>query len=291
MSSLTRTGHFPIGFRRGESDWQEDLDELLSWAVANEFAALDLTTDGDIAAGKVTSAGLQIGAVDLPEWKGMIAAEEKIREQSIRRNADYVEACSSLGVRNFFIVMLPENPTLPRAQNFAYMLESLQQLGPALESCGGRLVIEGYPGPGALCCTPEGYRALFERCSSPAIGINYDPSHLIRMGIDPIRFLDEFVSRVFHVHAKDTELFLERIYEYGREQPPTFADTFAFGSSCWRYTIPGHGQMNWTEGFRVLERAGYAGAVSVELEDANFNGSKESEQAGLNASRLFLEGC
>ena len=67
------------------------------------------------------------------------------------------------------------------------MVDSLNALSLALEAAGGRLVIEGWPGPGALCCTPETYRATFRECPSPAIGVNYDPSHLLRMGIDPIR--------------------------------------------------------------------------------------------------------
>jgi len=70
------------------------------------------------------------------------------------------------------------------------------------------------------------------------MGVNYDPSHLIRMGIDPLRFLKEFVGRVYHVHGKDAELFADNLYEYGHEQPPTFAKEMNFGSMAWRYTIP-----------------------------------------------------
>ena len=38
---------------------------------------------------------------------------------------------------------------------------------------------------------------------------NFDPSHLIRMGIDPLRFLEEFIDSVYHVHGKDTEILAE----------------------------------------------------------------------------------
>jgi len=151
--------------------------------------------------------------------------------------------------------------------------------------------VEGWPGPGALCCTPEGFREFFKACPSKALGVNYDPSHLIRMGIDPLRFLREFASRVFHVHGKDTELLPEGLYEFGNTQPPTFAKEIAFGSRHWRYTIPGHGIMSWTEALGILKESGYAGCVSIELEDANFNGSEQSEKLGLTLGRDFLKGA
>ncbi|HEX8234776.1 MAG TPA: hypothetical protein VF600_02380 [Abditibacteriaceae bacterium] len=61
------------------------------------------------------------------------------------------------------------------------------------------------------------------------------------MGIDPIRFLKEFASRVGHVHGKDTEIINDDLYEYGWEQPATFKENPAFGTTAWRYTIPGQG--------------------------------------------------
>ena len=120
------------------------------------------------------------------------------------------------------------------------------------------------------------------------MGVNYDPSHLIRMGIDPIRFLKEFVGRVYHVHGKDTELFADNLYEYGHEQPPTFAKEMGFGSMAWRYTIPGHGCTRWTEVFKILAAHNYKGVVSIELEDENFNTNEDGEKAGLTHGLNFL---
>jgi len=128
-------------------------------------------------------------------------------------------------------------------------------------------------------------------CISPAVGVNYDPSHLVRMGIDPMRFLKEFVPRIHHVHAKDTELSPERLYTFGHELPPTFEPRPLFGRNHWRYTIPGHGQTPWIEVFETLDAHGYGGAVSIEMEDRHFHGSEDLEKAGLLHSALFLEGC
>lgn len=255
------------------------------------MAVLDLGSDADQLAGTVVEAGLKVGSADLPAWSGLITADVAKREAAVAQQAAYVEACAKHGIRNYFLVMLPEDPAKSREENFGLMVEGLNLLTPHLEQHGGRLVIEGWPGPGALCCTPEGYRAVIKEVASPSVGINFDPSHLIRMGIDPIRFVDEFASRVYHVHGKDTEIITEGLYEYGTEQPATFAKGHGFGAYHWRYTIPGHGVTRWTRAFETLKAAGYDGAVSIELEDENFNTDEAGEKQGLLSGATFLAGC
>lgn len=286
----TRTGKFPIGFRQGWQDWQKDLTKLLAWANVNELSGIDLGRDADKTGKVVQAAGLRIGSVDLKEWEGMLSSSAATRKKAIAANTKYIEACASLGPLNHFVVMLPEDPARPRAENFGYMCDSFAKLAPIFEACKARIVIEGWPGPGALCCTPEGYRAFFDAVPSKAMGVNYDPSHLLRMGIDPLIFLDEFIDRVYHVHGKDCELLEENFYEYGHEQPMTFGTPLPFGGSTWRYTIPGHGATRWGEVLSMLVAKRYKGMICIELEDANFNGSQESEAAGILTGAQFLSG-
>ncbi len=287
----TRTGGFPIGFRRLWFQWHKDLDGLVAWAKENHFGAIDLGMDADQTGGAVVKAGLKLGSVDLAVWQRMISPDKAVREDAIAKNSAYIKACAAFGPMNHFLVMLPEKPELPRKENFGYMVESFRKLAPVLEAHQAKIVIEGWPGPGALCCTPEGYGEFFKACPSPAMGVNYDPSHLLRMGIDPLRFLREFASRVYHVHGKDTELLDEGLYLYGNTQEPTFGKPHGFGGMSWRYTIPGHGAVRWVEIFRILADAGYKGAVSIELEDENFTTSPEAEKAGILHARDFLQGC
>jgi sugar phosphate isomerase/epimerase len=289
--STTRTGNFSIGFRRGGGQWQRQLSDAVGWAKENNFSALDLGKEGAETVQQVLDAGLKVGTVDLPVWQAMLSADAGKRREAVAQNAARIQELAPLGPRNYFVVMLPENANLSRKENFGYMVESFSELAPTLEAANARIVVEGWPGPGALVCTPEGYRAFFEQVPSQSMAINYDPSHLIRMGIDPLRFLREFVDRVAHVHGKDTELNSEGLYEYGHEQAATFGKAVGFGGMSWRYTIPGHGVMRWVEAFTLLKNAGYDGCVCVELEDANFNGSDEGEKAGLIASNLYLQGC
>jgi len=286
----TRTGNYPIGVRRGGSEWQKDINNLIAWAKTSELEAIDLGKDANVVGQNVLDAGLRIGSVDLRETKGMISPDRTTREKAIEDNVEFIHECSALGQVNFFLVMLPEKPELPRAENFGYMVESFSELAPILEKYEARIVIEGWPGPGALCCTPEGYRSLFAAIPSKAMGVNYDPSHLLRMGIDPLRFLREFGDRVYHVHGKDTEILAENQYEYGTEQPATFYKPVAFGGAAWRYTIPGHGITRWVEVMNILKEKGYQGGVSIELEDANFNGATDTEQQGILQGARFLAG-
>lgn len=264
---------------------------MIAWTKDNGLALIDVGSDGDQIVKTIVDAGIGVGSADLQSWSSLITADAGKRREGLEKNRAYVKACVDAGVKNFFAVMLPEDASKPRKENFALMVEGLTDLAPILDEHDAKLVIEGWPGPGALCCTPEGYRAAINAVDSESIGINYDPSHLIRMGIDPIRFLEEFANRVYHVHGKDTELLPENVYEYGTEQPATFEEAKGFGAWHWRYTIPGHGVTRWTRVFEILKGVGYAGGVCIELEDEHFNGTDDGEKAGIIAGAQFLASC
>jgi len=287
----TRTGNFPIGFRLPGSPWAKDMPATAAWAAANGFGVIDLRNDAPTTAPMATAAGVNIGTADLIDFRALIHADGDTRRANVTKVADHIAACAAVGTRMMFCVMLPADPALKRRDNFSYMMDSLSELAPTLDRLNVKLAIEGWPGPGALCCTPETVRACFQAAPTKNIGYNYDPSHLIRMGIDPIRFLEEFAERVYHVHGKDTELLPENVYEFGTEQPPTFGKPRGWGSITWRYTIPGHGVFRWTRAFEILQSRGYSGAVCIELEDENFNGTEAGEKNGLLIAANFLAGC
>ena len=284
---VTRTGGFPIGFRQGWTEWFKDIDAMVDWTKAQNLGVIDLGGNCLEHLPTMQSNGIRVGSVDLQDWHGLISEDPAHQKASLEANSTFISECAKFGVTNYFAVMLPKDASKKRSENFDLMMNSLGKLAKILEANSGRLVIEGWPGAGALCCTPEGYRACLND-TSDAIGINYDPSHLIRMGIDPIRFLKEFPNRVYHVHGKDCIVNQEAMYEFGSEQPSTFDEGHDFGNSVWRYTIPGHGITPWTEVFSILKSAGYKGAVSIELEDENFNGSEAGEKLGIITGSAVL---
>lgn len=260
---------------------------MVAWTKAQNLSVIDLGGNCLDHLPIMQSNGIRVGSVDLQNWHGLISEDPADQKASLEANEKFISECAKFGVTNYFAVMLPKDSAKKRSENFALMMDSLGKLSKILEAHNGHLVIEGWPGAGALCCTPEGYRACLND-TSDAVGINYDPSHLIRMGVDPIRFLKEFANRVFHVHGKDCFVDLEAQYNFGTEQPATFCKGHDFGNPVWRYTIPGHGQTHWVTVFEVLKAAGYKGAVSIELEDENFNGSEAGEKLGIITGSAIL---
>ena len=289
----TRTGNYPIGFRRIRSDWQtKDLKTLAAWAKLSGFDRIDLAkvTKEEIAI--LDGAGLALGSADLIDFGQIMANDPGKRKETIAANVTYVKEAAIAGAKIFFTCVIPDDPTRKRSENYALALECFGPIAQAADEVGARIVIEGWPGRGVmanLCCTPETYRSFMKDIGCKSVGINYDPSHLIRLGVDHIRFLHEFAPKVYHVHGKDTELISEAVYEYGLYQSSVFGTPHGYGDLVWRYTIPGSGCTRWPEALRILHSSGYNGTVSVELEDENFNGTEAGERAGLLHSLAFLK--
>jgi sugar phosphate isomerase/epimerase len=290
----TRTGSFPIGFRRGWSDWQKkDLKTLAAWAKSSGFDCIDLGKVSKADLDVLKKAGLAIGSADLADLGKIMANDAGQRKDVIAQNVAYVKEAAAAGAKVFFACVIPGDPAKKRSENYALAVESFAPIAKAAEDAKALLAIEGWPGGGPhlgnLCCNPETYRSFIKDIGTRSVGVNYDPSHLIRMGIDHIRFLNEFGARVWHVHGKDTEIIGDAVYEYGLYQGSAFSKGHGFGEHVWRYTIPGHGCARWGEILKILKNIKYKGAVSVELEDENFNGSEDGEKAGLLHSLAFLK--
>ncbi len=287
----TRTGGFPIGLRLTGEFAKAPVADTATWAAAHGFGCVDIWASHLAAVPAWRAGGLAVGTMDLfgPEWTGMLSADAGRRRATAALGVQNIRAAAAAGVKLFFIVMLAEDEKLPRKETFGYMVETYGALRDVLAATGTKLSIEGWPGCNAQCCNPESYRAFLKEMNSPQYGINFDPSHLIRMGIDPLRFVNEFAPHVVHVHGKDTFIDPERLYNIGTEQAGVFAEGLPWGGYFWRYTIPGAGQAPWTKLLTTLQSAGFRGHVSIELEDVNYNGTLEGERRGFIASRDFLK--
>jgi sugar phosphate isomerase/epimerase len=291
MPTGTRTGEFKIGFRRGSSDWQKNLPGLCAWAKVSGFHSLDVNRITAEDARTITAAGLAVGTADLLQMGEITHPDAGKRRELIGENIQYIRDAAGLGVKIFFTVV-GGDPGKKRSENYAIAVEAFAPLAEAAHNAGAVIAVEGYPGGpphlALLCTTPETVRAFLKDIPR-GVAVNYDPSHLIRLGVDHIRFLREFLPHVVHVHGKDTELFPEAVYEFGLFQPSAFHPSHGFGDQAWRYTLPGHGIARWTEIFKILNNTNYPGLVSIELEDENFNGTEAGEKAGLQNAMAFLQ--
>ena len=132
---------------------------------------------------------------------------------------------------------------------------------PACQQSHVRILWEPWPEGPNLATSPVGFEALFKGFGdSPYVGLQYDPSHLVRQFMDPIQTARDFVDKIYDVHLKDTQI-LWPVLRAGGINPVN-------GAQWWLYRIPGSGSINWSEFFSVLESVGYRGAMSVEQEDA-----------------------
>ena len=122
--------------------------------------------------------------------------------------------------------------------------------------------------------SPDTWDAWFQAVPSKALGIEFDPSHLYWQGIDHMRALREYRDRIYHVHAKDTEILEERRYRGG------------INGGFFRFRIPGYGAIDWTEFISGLDEIGYGGGVAIEHEDPVYSGERFDE--GLARGRNVL---
>lgn len=280
-----------IGFRIPGRAREIPFEALCAWAAGEGFGSIDLPAVHEEQIDTARAAGLEIGTIDLPGTRDLMSPDAAKQAAAVAACNAAISAAAAQGCTRMFCVFVPEDQSRRRSQCFDIWKETFPAVAAHAEASGVRIAMEGWPGPGpaypALGCTPEMWRAMFAAVPSPAFGLNYDPSHLVRIGIDWRRALDEFGDRVVHVHGKDTDFDPERLYEHGN-LGPTFRTPVAFGESWWRYTIPGEGVVDWCRLIGRLEDFGFQGVVSVELEDYRYHETWALQQDGLARSRAHL---
>ena len=154
-----------------------------------------------------------------------------------------------------------------------------------------RLVVENCPMEG---WHPDGYPAnlayspeLWDWMAELGLYLNFDPSHLVWLGIDPVAALRGSVDRVAHVQAKDVQVDATRRNRFG-VFGQVLGRTSPWGSPWWRYRMPGLGDVDWGRLVDVLYEAGYDGFVSVEHEDPVWTGTPEKVLGGLTVAERTL---
>ena len=268
---------------------REPLADFAKWCKEAGFDALDLGRADAERIKTLRDAGLALGTVDLPGTSQLLSDDAAVRQEGTNTGIQAIHAIAENGGDKAFCVFFPQDGRQSRRKSFDNWKESFPPIVAEAEKRGVRIAVEGWPGPynSALGVTPETLRAMFATVPSEHFGINYDPSHLIRVGVDHKRFLNEFAAKVIHAHGKDASLNTEGAYLYGNIGT-TFDSAPDFGDGDWRYTIPGEGDADWPYICARLHQAGYDGIVSIELEDFRYNGSIEGEKRGLARSRTFL---
>ena len=117
----------------------------------------------------------------------------------------------------------------------------------------------------------------------PEIGANFDPSHLIWQGMDPVAVIRALGDAIFHVHAKDTKLDKYNIARTGVLDTKPNGDEI---KRSWIFRSVGYGndEVYWKDIVSNLRLVGYDHALSIEHED-----SLMSQNEGLSKAVEMLQ--
>ena len=212
------------------------------------------------------------------------AAEAAVAVEHIRR---VIEAAARLGIgrMNTFI---GRDWAKSVDQNWPRFLETWRPIVAFAEERNVKIGIENcpmlfsqdeWPGGKNLAHSPAIWRRMFADIPSPNFGLNYDPSHLAWMQMDPVQPLWEFAGRIHHAHAKDVRVDRRKLDDVG---------VLAYPLAYHTPKLPGMGDVDWGRFFSVLTDIGYGGPVCVEVEDRAYEGSLENRKASLRQSRAYL---
>jgi sugar phosphate isomerase/epimerase len=148
------------------------------------------------------------------------------------------------------------------------------------EDHGVKIAIEMHPG--FVAYSPETMLRL-RSAAGKAIGVNYDPSHMFWQGIDPIAAVRLLGNAIFHVHAKDTQIYDRNLPMTGVLDTKKYTDE-RHRSWIFRTVGYGHGAEWWSEFISTLRMYGYDYVLSIEHEDSIL-----SPTEGLTKAIRFLD--
>jgi sugar phosphate isomerase/epimerase len=129
---------------------------------------------------------------------------------------------------------------------------------------GVKIAVEMHPG--FVVYNPETMLRL-RSIAGKNVGCNFDPSHLFWQNIDPIGAVRVLADSIFHVHAKDTQLYPSNLVRTGVLDTKPYTEE-RDRSWIFRTCGYGHGAEWWSELLSTLRMFGYDSVISIEHEDS-----------------------
>ncbi len=138
--------------------------------------------------------------------------------------------------------------------------------------------------PGFCVYNPESLLKL-RAAVGDFIGANFDPSHLIWQGIDPVIAIRALRGAIYHFHAKDTCINWSNTKCNGVLDIKHYSDESA---RSWVFRTVGYGTdtKKWKDMMSELVLAGYTEAICIEHED-----SFMAPEEGLEKAVALLKEC
>jgi len=143
-----------------------------------------------------------------------------------------------------------------------------------------KIALELHPG---FCVYNTESLLKLREAVGPEIGANFDPSHLLWQGMDPVACIRALGDAIFHFHAKDTKIDAMNTAVNGVLDLKPYGDEI---NRSWIFRSVGYGRdaAYWKEIISNLRMVGYDYAISIEHED-----SLMSQNEGLGKAVALLK--
>ena len=136
--------------------------------------------------------------------------------------------------------------------------------------------------PGMLLYNVETFLRMRET-AGPALGCNFDPSHLFWNGVDPVAAIRKLGDAIVHVHGKDCYVDPFNVAVNGCNDHKNYTD-IPHRSWTFRTIGYGHDLKVWKDIVTALRMVGYDHVISLEHEDGMMS-FDEGVSKGLAALR------
>ena len=233
------------------------------WSISNHLAGqlvCDLNNDGRT---DVFAPGELAG--DAEGQRAWATEQMKLTAQAAKNlGVEVVNGFTGSSIWHMLYSFPPVSAEMVEA-GFANFAENWNPILDVFADCGVRFALEVHPTEIAYDIVTA-QRALEAIGGREEFGFNFDPSHLYWQMVDPVRFIDMFPERIYHVHMKDAAVTLD-----GTSGILSSHLDFGTPGRGWDFRSLGRGGVNFEEIIRALNRAGYAGPLSVEWEDSGMD--------------------
>lgn len=146
-----------------------------------------------------------------------------------------------------------------------------------------------------ICIEPHGHQLVYNpqtllylrEAVGEMVGANFDPSHLMWMGGEPLTAIRQLGDAIYHVHAKDTRIEREMSNPNGLLETKTNEHV---AQRAWNYVTLGygHGESWWRDFMTLLAYVGYDDVLSIEHEDLNMSPLEGVEKSVDLLSRVMI---
>lgn len=229
----------------------------------------------------------------LPSYVWGDGDPEGVSDRAAEAMKDAARAAQKLGIgvvngftgSSIWPLLYSFPPVLPAMidAGFQLLAERFHPILDVFGQCGVKFALEVHPTEIAFDLHTA-QRALEVLDHRPEFGFNFDPSHLIWQGVNPVRFIRKFPDRIFHVHMKDAIVTLD-----GESGILSSHLNFGDPRRGWDFRSLGRGGVDFEEIIRALNDAGYTGPLSVEWEDSSMDRQRGVKEACEFVRRLDFE--